>query len=98
MYEKKHYETYAVKGAVTISLPGDLVRRMDRQSRIEGVSRSGMVERWLRAGERQASLSSLEEELERYYSRPHEQALGAALGRAAREAASDSVRRRRRSR
>jgi len=57
---------------VTVSLPSDLVRRLDRQSRVQGASRSGVAERWLRAGERQASLLSLEQELESYYSRPGE--------------------------
>ena len=72
---------------MTASLPSDLVRRLDRQSRARGASRSGVAERWLRAGERQASLSSLEEELGRYYSQPIEAdaaELAAALGRAAR--------------
>lgn len=77
---------------VTVSLPSDLVRRMDRQSRVQGGSRSRVAERWLRAGERHASLLSLEQELESYYSQPFERdepALGAALGRAARETASE---------
>jgi ribbon-helix-helix CopG family protein len=83
---------------VTVSLPSDLVRRLDRQSRAQGASRSGVVERWLRAGERQTSLFSLEQELENYYSQPvepGEAALGAALGRAAREIASEGEPRRR---
>src|SRR5207244_12673821 len=58
--------------SVTVSLPSDLVRRLDRQSRSQGASRSGLVERWLRAGERQDRVSSLEQELEQYYSRPAE--------------------------
>jgi len=68
-------------------LPSDLVRRLDRQSRVQGASRSGVAERWLRAGERQASLLSLEQELESYYSRPGgagDSEFAAALGRAAR--------------
>jgi metal-responsive CopG/Arc/MetJ family transcriptional regulator len=90
-----------IRTRVTISLPSELVRRMDRQSRAQGASRSGVAERWLRAGERQASLSSLEQDIESYYSHAVERdeaALGASLGRAAREIASDRVRRRRRPR
>lgn len=71
-----------------MSLPTELVRRLDRQSRAQGASRSGVAERWLRAGERQASLFSLEQELENYYAQPldkEEAELTAALGKAARE-------------
>ena len=87
---------------VTVSLPSDLVRRLDRQSRVQGASRSGVAERWLRAGERHTSLLSLERELETYYSRPDadgESELAGALGRAARiTAASDEPGRRARRR
>jgi hypothetical protein len=81
---------------VTVSLPSDLVRRLDRQSRTQGDSRSGVAERWLRAGERQISLSSLEQELERYYSQPTEvddSELVAALGGAARATVASDERR-----
>jgi hypothetical protein len=77
---------------VTMSLPSDLVRRLDGQSRLQRASRSGVAERWLRAGERQASLFSLEQDLESYYAQPaapDEVALTAALGMAARETASE---------
>ena len=83
---------------VTVSLPSDLVRRLDGQSRAQGASRSGVAERWLRAGERQASLFSLEQELERYYAQPieaEETGLSAALGKAARETAAEGDRGRR---
>jgi ribbon-helix-helix CopG family protein len=86
------------RSRVTVSLPSDLVRRLDRQSREQGASRSGLAELWLRAGERQASLLSLEQELESYYSQqagPQEGALSAALGRAARKTAAAGERRRR---
>jgi len=82
---------------VTVSLPADLVRRLDRYGRAHGASRSGVAERWLRAGERQTSLVALEQELETYYLRAkggEEAALGAALGRAAREIASEGRARR----
>jgi len=82
---------------VTVSLPSDLVRRLDRQSRSQGASRSGLAERWLRAGERQDRVSSLEQELEQYYSRPAEpddSELPSALGRAARAVMADDGRRR----
>jgi hypothetical protein len=79
-------------------LPSDLVRRLDGQSRVQGTSRSGVAERWLRAGERQASLFSLEQELETYYAQPaepDEAALSGALGKAAHETlAQDDPRRR----
>ena len=82
---------------VTVSLPSDLVRRLDRQSRSQGASRSGLAERWLRAGERQDRVSSLEQELEEYYSQPAEpddSELPSALGRAARAVIADDGRRR----
>src|SRR5207248_2691976 len=78
--------------------PSDLVRRLDGQSRAQGASRSGVAERWLRAGERQASLFSLEQELERYYAQPiepEETGLSAVLGKAARETAAEGDRGRR---
>jgi hypothetical protein len=80
---------------VTVSLPTDLVRRLDRRSRAVGTSRSGLAESWLRAGERQSSLSSLERELETYYSqRIEEEELGRVLGEAAQEVASQGRQRR----
>lgn len=81
---------------VTVSLPSDLVHRLDRQSRSRGASRSSVAEHWLRAGERQASLSSLAQELERYYAQPVEpgdSALSAALGKAARATTESDERR-----
>jgi metal-responsive CopG/Arc/MetJ family transcriptional regulator len=72
---------------VTVSLPSDLVKRLDRESRLERTSRSGMAERWLRAGERQGRVSSLEQELERYYSENDEAELTTALATAARAVA-----------
>lgn len=86
---------------VTMSLPNELVRRLDQQSRAQGASRSGVAERWLRAGELQASLFSLEQELENYYAQPvddDEAELTAALGRAARETAAGGDARPRRGR
>jgi hypothetical protein len=85
------------KARVTLSLPSDLVRRLDGQSRVQGASRSGVAESWLRAGERQASLFSLEQELEDYYAQPvasDEVALSAALGKAARASGAEGERRR----
>jgi len=82
---------------VTVSLPSDLVHRLDRQSRSQGASRSGLAERWLRAGERQDRVSSLEQELEEYYSQPAEpddSELAPALGRAARAVMAGDGRRR----
>jgi hypothetical protein len=83
---KKRMTKRKARARVTLSLPSDLVRRMDGQGRAQGTSRSGVAERWLLAGERQASLHSLEQELERYYAQPAEPdgaALRAALGKAA---------------
>jgi len=88
--KKRMTKSVQSRTRVTMSLPSDLVRRLDRQSRARGSSRSGVAERWLRAGERQASLFSLEQELESYYSQPagaEASELTAALGRAARETA-----------
>jgi hypothetical protein len=84
--KKRMTKSMPLRTRVTVSLPSDLVRRLDRQSRAQGASRSGVAERWLRAGERQGSLLSLEQELERYYSGPQEtdSELAGALGRAAR--------------
>jgi hypothetical protein len=86
---KKHMtKRKQARTRVTMSLPSDLVRRLDGQSRVQGAFRSSVAERWLRAGERQASLFSLEQELESYYAQPaeaDERVLSAALGRAARK-------------
>jgi hypothetical protein len=57
-----------------------------------------VAERWLRAGERQASLFSLEQELESYYAQPVEPddaALRGALGKAARKTIAEGEPRRR---
>src|SRR3954470_3643441 len=79
---------------VTVSLSSDLVRRLDGQSRAQGESRSGVAERWLRAGERQASLFSLEQQLETYYAQPDAARFSAALGNAPLETAAGSEPRR----
>src|SRR2546423_12040783 len=97
--KKRMTKSMPLRTRVTVSLPSDLVRRLDRQSRAQGASRSGLAERWLRAGERQGSLLSLEQELESYYAMPSEDSeLAGALGRAARmTAANDGPGRRPRS-
>src|SRR3954470_3687693 len=80
---------------VTVSLSTDLVRRLDRRSRAQATSRSGLAESWLRAGERQSSLSSLERELEVYYAqRVEDKGMSAALGKEARQVASQGGQRR----
>src|SRR5436190_22956900 len=80
---------------VTVSLSTDLVRRLDRSSRAQATSRSGLAESWLRAGERQSSLSSLERELELYYAqRIEDEEMRAALGKAAQAVGAQGGRRR----
>src|SRR5882672_12121186 len=94
--KKRMTRRMQLRRRVTVSLPSDLVRRLDRQGRAEGASRSGVVERWLRAGERQTSLSSLEQELEDYYAQPagpEDAALTSALGKAAHATAKGEPRR-----
>ena len=80
---------------MTVSLPTDLVRRLDQSSQAQATSRSGLAESWLRAGERQSSLSSLERDLEVYYAqRIEDEEMRAALGKAARAVAARGGRRR----
>ena len=53
---------------VTVSLPRELVARIDAQSKVSRMSRSGLVESWLRAGERQGAVAKVAEEVAAYYS------------------------------
>jgi metal-responsive CopG/Arc/MetJ family transcriptional regulator len=52
---------------LTVSLPEDLVKELDRCSRKAGTSRSGLVEEWLRRGAREHVTRELHKEIEAYY-------------------------------
>ncbi len=72
---------------ITVSLPADLVRRIDK-SRKKGVSRSRQFEERLEEGARLAEQRALEEEVRAYYAVPptaEEKAFTKALGRIARK-------------
>jgi metal-responsive CopG/Arc/MetJ family transcriptional regulator len=73
---------------VTVTLPVDLVARIDREAR-QG-SRSGVIEKWLREAARRRVERSIEEATTAYYEsltaedRAEDQSLARALGSAAR--------------
>lgn len=46
------YMSTARRARVTVTLPGDLLERVDRSAREQGVSRSGLMESWLRESAR----------------------------------------------
>ena len=52
---------------ITVTLPRDLVQRIERQASRQRASRSRIVEAWLRSGARSHGSSSLDAEIERYY-------------------------------
>lgn len=62
-----------VRTRVTVSLPRELVQRIDRSSRELRVSRSRLIEDWLAAGALAGRRRELDEELQRYYAQQPEQ-------------------------
>ena len=93
---------------ISVSLPRDLVARIDRAARAEARSRSRVLEGWLRASARESTARELEAATITYYQsltpedRREEDAIGSASSTAARRlriddlATSGSPRRRRR--
>lgn len=53
---------------VTVSLPRELVRKIDQSSRELRISRSRLIEEWLDSAARGRRARELDQELERYYS------------------------------
>lgn len=87
---------------VSLSLPPDLVARIDRVARAESRSRSRVVERWLRRAAREGAHRELEEATIAYYESltPEElrqdSEMAAALSRAGRRLDIDALPRPRR--
>jgi hypothetical protein len=52
---------------VTVSLPTDLVERIDAQARAQGSARSAIMAKWLGAGARQQASIALDDEITAYY-------------------------------
>ena len=52
---------------VTVSLPDELVAKLDRSSRRLGLTRSGLAAQWLRRGSREQDKADLERDIEAYY-------------------------------
>jgi metal-responsive CopG/Arc/MetJ family transcriptional regulator len=75
---------------ISVSLPGDLVARIDRSARAEARSRSRVLEGWLRAAAQERAARELEAATIAYYEsltpddRREEQALASAASAAAR--------------
>ena len=84
---------------VSVSLPAELVAQVDREARGRpGVSRSAVVEEWLRQGARLKAEDDLRAAVVAYYrelrpeDRVEEEALARALSRAGRRLRVDDVR------
>jgi metal-responsive CopG/Arc/MetJ family transcriptional regulator len=75
---------------ISVSLPRDLVARMDRAARVEARSRSRVLEGWLRATARQSAAREVEAATVEYYQsltasdRREDEAIAAASSAAAR--------------
>jgi len=75
---------------ISVSLPGDLVARIDRAARAEARSRSRVLEDWLRANARERAARELEAATIAYYEsltpedRREEEAMATASSLAAR--------------
>ena len=76
---------------ISVSLPRDLVARIDRAARAEARSRSRVLEGWLRASARERAARDLEAATIAYYEsltpedRREEDAIGSASSTAARQ-------------
>jgi len=70
---------------VTVSLPGELVAKLDRSSRRLGLTRSGLAAQWLQRGSREQDKADLERQIEAYYAElgPVELAENETISRAA---------------
>jgi metal-responsive CopG/Arc/MetJ family transcriptional regulator len=75
---------------ISVSLPRDLVARMDRTARVEARSRSRVLEGWLRATARESAAREVEAATVEYYEsltateRREDEAMAAASSAAAR--------------
>jgi metal-responsive CopG/Arc/MetJ family transcriptional regulator len=75
---------------ISVSLPRDLVTRMDRTARVEARSRSRVLEGWLRATARESAAREVEAATVEYYEgltatdRREDEAMAAASSAAAR--------------
>jgi metal-responsive CopG/Arc/MetJ family transcriptional regulator len=75
---------------ISVSLPRDLVARMDRTARVEARSRSRVLEGWLRATARESAAREVEAATVEYYEsltatdRHEDEAMAAASSAAAR--------------
>jgi metal-responsive CopG/Arc/MetJ family transcriptional regulator len=82
---------------ISVSLPRDLVARIDHAARSEARSRSRVLEGWLRASARETAARELEGATIAYYEslmpedRREEDAIGSASSRAARRLPIDDV-------
>ena len=82
---------------ISVSLPRDLVARIDRVARAEARSRSRVLERWLSASARERAARELEAATVVYYEsltpedRQEENAIGTASSAAARRLRIDDV-------
>lgn len=80
----------AARVKISVSLPSDLVARIDRAARAEARSRSRVLEAWLRATARERAARELEADTIAYYEslnaedRREDEALAKASSRAAR--------------
>jgi hypothetical protein len=70
---------------VTVSLPGELVAKLDRSSRRLGLTRSGLAAQWLSRGSREQDSADLDRHIETYYAElePTELAEDESISRAA---------------
>ena len=82
---------------ISVSLPRDLVARIDRAARAEARSRSRVLEGWLRASSRERAARELEAATIAYYEsltpedRREEEAIASASSTAARRLTVDGV-------
>lgn len=82
---------------ISVSLPRDLVARIDRAARAEARSRSRVLEGWLRASARERAAQELEAATIAYYEsrtpedRREEDAIGSAASMAARRLRIDDL-------
>lgn len=85
---------------ISVSLPGDLIARIDRAARAESRSRSRVLESWLRSAAREGAQHELEQATIAYYEsltpeeRREDAALAAGLSESARRIDVDDSRRR----
>jgi metal-responsive CopG/Arc/MetJ family transcriptional regulator len=57
-----------IRTRVTVSLPAELVNRVDREARARRSTRSAVMSDWLRRGAQQHAAAALDAEITAYYS------------------------------